>query len=70
MESGSMLYVWTTRENWIEIVCTLSATLYSIDIAHMYSSFQDLSHGTLTFDLMTLTLKFDLLLKNFNIAAI
>ena len=27
---------------------------------------QDLSHGTVIFDLVTLTLKFDLLLKNFN----
>ena len=28
---------------------------------------QDLSHGTIIFDLVTLTLKFDLLLKNFNL---
>ena len=28
---------------------------------------QDLSHGTKIFDLVTLTLKFDLLLKNFNL---
>ena len=28
---------------------------------------QDLSHGTIIFDLVTLTVKFDLLLKNFNI---
>ena len=32
----------------------------------MYSLWQDLSHGTISFDLVTLTLKFDLLLKNFN----
>ena len=32
----------------------------------MYSLLQDLSHGTIIFDLVTLTLKFDLLLKNFN----
>ena len=31
-------------------------------IAHVYS----LSHGTIIFDILTLTLKFDLLLKNFN----
>ena len=30
----------------------------------MYSLLQDLSHGTIIFDLVTLTLKFDLLLKN------
>ena len=28
----------------------------------------DPSHGTIMFDLVTLTLKFDLLLKNFNLA--
>ena len=28
---------------------------------------QDLSHHTVIFDLMTLTLKFDLLFKNFNL---
>ena len=32
----------------------------------MYSLWQDLSHGAIIFDLVTLTLKFDLLLKNFN----
>ena len=34
-------------------------------IAHVYSLWQDLSHGTIIFDLVTL--KFDLLLKNFNL---
>ena len=33
----------------------------------MYSLRQGLSHGTITFDLVTLTLKFDLFLKNFNL---
>ena len=33
----------------------------------MYSLCQDLSFGTIIFDLVTLTLKFDLLLKNFNL---
>ena len=33
----------------------------------MYYLWQDLSHGTIIFDLVTLTLKFDLLLKNFNL---
>ena len=33
----------------------------------MYSLWQNLSHGTIIFDLVTLTLKFDLLLKNFNL---
>ena len=33
----------------------------------MYSLWQDLSHDTIIFDLVTLTLKFDLLLKNFNL---
>ena len=33
----------------------------------MYSLGEDLSHGTIIFDLVTLTLKFDLLLKNFNL---
>ena len=32
----------------------------------MYSLWQDLSHGSIIFYLVTLTLKFDLLLKNFN----
>ena len=32
----------------------------------MYSLWQDLSHGTISFYHLTLTLKFDLLLKNFN----
>ena len=36
-------------------------------ILHVYSLWQDLSHGTVSFDLVTLTLKFDLLLKNFNL---
>ena len=33
----------------------------------MYFLWQDRSHGTVIFDLVTLTLKFDLLLKNFNL---
>ena len=33
----------------------------------MYSLWQYLSHGTISFDLVTLTLNFDLLLKNFNL---
>ena len=32
-------------------------------IAYVYSLWQDLSNGTIIFDLVTLTLKFDLLLK-------
>ena len=40
---------------------------WGFHIALVYSLWQDLSHGTITFDLMTLTLKFDLLLKNFNL---
>ena len=35
-------------------------------ISHVYSLWQDLSHHTIIFDLMTLTLKFGLLSKNFN----
>ena len=35
-------------------------------IAHVYSLWQDLSHHTTIFDLVTLTLKFDLLFKNLN----
>ena len=34
----------------------------------MYSLWQDLSHHTIIFDLVTLTLKFDLLFKNFNLS--
>ena len=34
---------------------------------HVYSLWQDLSHHTIIFDLVTLTLKFDLLFKNFNL---
>ena len=33
----------------------------------MYSLLQDLSYGTIIFDLLTLTLKFELLLKKFNL---
>ena len=40
---------------------------YGFHIAHVYSLGEDLSHGTIFFDLLTLTLKFDLLLKNFNL---
>ena len=36
-------------------------------ISHVYSLWQDLSYHTIIFDLVTLTLKFDLLLKNFNL---
>ena len=39
----------------------------SFQIAHLCSLWQDLLRGTITFDLMTLTLKFALLLKNFNL---
>ena len=35
-------------------------------MADVYSLWQDLSHGTIIYDLVTLTLKFDWLLKNFN----
>ena len=37
------------------------------NISHVYSLWQDLSHNTIIFDLVTLTLKFDLLFKNFNL---
>ena len=36
-------------------------------ISHVYSLWQDLSYHTVIFDLVTLTLKFDLLFKNFNL---
>ena len=36
-------------------------------ISQVYSLWQDLSYHTLIFDLVTLTLKFDLLFKNFNL---
>ena len=36
-------------------------------ISHVYSLWQDLSHDTIIFYLVTLTLKFDLLFKNFNL---
>ena len=39
----------------------------SFHISHVYSLWQDLSMGTIIFDLVTLTLKFDLLFKNFNL---
>ena len=35
-------------------------------ILHVYSLWQDLSLHAIIFDLVTLTLKFDLLFKNFN----
>ena len=38
-----------------------------IEISYVYSLWQDLSHGTISLNLVTLTLKFDLLLKNFNL---
>ena len=36
-------------------------------IAHVHCLGQDLSCGTKTFDFVTLTLKFDLLMENFNL---
>ena len=36
-------------------------------ISHVYSLWQDLSYHTMFFDLVTLTLKFDLLFKNINL---
>ena len=39
----------------------------SLYIAHVYSLWQDLSYGTIIFYHVTLTLKFDLLLTNFNL---
>ena len=36
-------------------------------ISHVYSLWQDLSYHTIISDLVTLTLKFDLLFKNFNL---
>ena len=45
--------LWTTRDRTF--------------ILHMYSLWQDLSHHTIIFYLVTLTLKFDLLFKNFNL---
>ena len=40
---------------------------YDYHISHVYSLWQDHSHHTIIFDLVTLTLKFDLLLTNFNL---
>ena len=39
----------------------------SFHISHVYSLWQDRSIGTIIIDLVTLTLKFDLLLQNFNL---
>ena len=36
-------------------------------ISHVYSLWQDLSRHSIIFDPVTLTLKFDLLFKNFNL---
>ena len=36
-------------------------------ILHVCSLWQDLSHHSIIFDLVTLTLKFDLIFKNFNL---
>ena len=36
-------------------------------IPHVYVLWQDLSQDTIIFDLVTLTLKFDLFFKNFNL---
>ena len=36
-------------------------------ITHVYSLWQDLSNHTIIFDLVTLTLKFDLFFKNFKL---
>ena len=38
-----------------------------IHISHVYSFLHDILHHTIIFDLVVLTLKFDLLLKNFNL---
>ena len=40
---------------------------YGFHIAHVNSLWQDLSNFTIILDLVTLTLKFDLLFKNFNL---
>ena len=37
---------------------------YRLDISLMDASYKDLSLGTITLDLVTLTLEFDLLFKN------
>ena len=60
----SLTYFWKTL--------TLAITFFPEEIGLsyctliLYSLWKDLSHGAVIFDLVTLTLKFDLLLKNFN----
>jgi hypothetical protein len=44
----------------------LNGEWWGFHISHVGSLWQDLSFGTMIFDLLTLALKFDLLLKNFN----
>ena len=45
----------------------MNREIVDFHISHVYSLWQDLSFHTKIFDLVTLTLKFDLLFKNFNL---
>ena len=56
------LEVWPTFKNF-----NLGNNFQTRSDRAVYSLWQDLSHGTIIFDLVTLTLTFDLLLKNFNL---
>ena len=60
--------VWPTFKNYnlghnFQTRCDRAFILHN----HVYSLWQDISHGTIIFDLVTLTLNFDLHLKNFNL---
>ena len=60
--SVSLLDAWTKT-------LTLAITFLPEEMGLSYCTcvLQDLSHGAIIFDLVTLTLKFDILLKNFNL---
>ena len=61
------LEVWPTFEN-LNLSYNFLIRRDKAFILHVYSLWQDLLHGTIVFDLVTLTLKFDLLLKTLTLA--
>ena len=60
------LEVWPTFEK-LTLAITFKPEVIGFHIAQLYSLWHGLSHGTIIFGLVTLTLKFDPLVKNFNL---
>ena len=61
------LEVWPTFQKLYPWPWLSNQKCYCFHIAYMHSLWQDLSHHSIIFYLVTLTLKFDLLFKNFNL---